>query len=306
MRKAVITAAGLGTRLLPSSKEIPKEMFPIFDVGKNGILCVKPVMHKIFENLYDTGFRNFCIIVGRGKRSIEDHFTPDQLFSNIIGGKIRPEIREEILNFYEKITNSKIFFINQPSPRGFGDAVLQAEEFVGNEYFLLHAGDDLVLSNDNSHLRRLLEVFEEFHAEIIILSERVNDPTQYGVISGDMVDEGRGIVKIRDIVEKPSKPPSNIAVIGAYILSPKIFKALKNIKEDSRGEMQLTEGLREILKDGGEAYSILLRSDEKRLDVGNPENYYRALIESYTFCKNLIKNPKKVHGVSYKEKLMSS
>jgi len=289
LNKAVITAAGLGTRLLPSSKEIPKEMFPIFDLGKGGILCVKPVMHRIFENLYDVGFRDFCIIVGRGKRSIEDHFTPDQLFSNVISNRIRREIHDEMLDFYAKIKSSKIFFINQPSQRGFGDAVLQAEAFVGNEYFLLHAGDDLVLSRDNSHLTRLLKVFEELGGEIVLLSERVKNPTQYGVISGEIIDREKGIVEVKDIVEKPSKPPSDMAVIGIYILSPKIFKALKKVKEDPRGEIQLTDGLKIVLEEEGGVYAVLLRDGERRLDVGNPENYYQALVESYKFCTKLIK-----------------
>ncbi|MCD6592192.1 MAG: nucleotidyltransferase, partial [Thaumarchaeota archaeon] len=176
-----------------------------------------------------------------------------------------------------------------PSPRGFGDAVLQAEAFVGNEYFLLHAGDDLVLSRDNSHLTRLLKVFDELGGEIVLLSERVKNPTQYGVISGEIIDRERGIVEVKDIVEKPSKPPSDMAVIGIYILSPKIFKALKEVREDSRGEIQLTDGLRRVLEERGGVYAVLLRDRERRLDVGNPENYYRALVESYKFCTKLIK-----------------
>jgi len=292
LTKSVVTAAGLGTRLLPSSKEIPKEMFPIFDLSKSGTICVKPILHKIFETLYDAGFRNFCIIVGRGKRSIEDHFTPDQLFSNVVKKKVRAEIRDEVVDFYTKIMNSKIFFINQPSPKGFGDAVLRAEAFVGNEHFLLHAGDDLVLSKNNSHLMRLFDVFKEFGGELILLSERVRDPSQYGVISGNIIDPEKGIVEIKDIVEKPAKPPSNMAVVGIYILSPKIFNALKKVKEDSRGEVQLTHGLKILLEEGGEGYAVLLREGERRLDAGSPENYYRAIVESYRFCMSLNRDRK--------------
>jgi len=290
LTKSVITAAGLGTRLLPSSKEIPKEMFPIFDLGKSGVICVKPVMHKIFENLYDVGFRDFCIIVGRGKRSIEDHFTPDQLFSTMVEKKSRGGVHGEIVDFYTKIVNSRIFFINQPSPRGFGDAVLRAEAFVGNENFLLHAGDDLVLSKNNSHLVRLLDAFKELGGELVLLSERVRDPSQYGVISGNVIDSEKGIVRVRDIVEKPAKPPSNMAVVGIYVLSPKIFDALRRVKEDLRGEIQLTHGLKILLDEGGEAYAVLLMDEEKRLDAGSPENYYQAIVESYKFCMSLIKS----------------
>ena len=289
LSKAVITAAGLGTRLLPSSKEIPKEMFPIFDLDESGSICVKPVMHRIFENLYDIGFKNFCIIVGRGKRSIEDHFTPDRAFSILARDKVKPNMHNTLTGFYQKILDSKIFFINQPEPKGFGDAVLRAETFVGDEHFLLHAGDDLVLSEGHGHLLRLLEVFKKYGGDMTILAERVENPSQYGVIVGEPLSDDRYLMRVRDIVEKPAKPPSNIAVIGVYILSPRIFKALRSIEPDERGEIQLTSALRRLLEEGGEGYAVLLREDEKRLDVGNPVNYYRALVESYNFCLKRIK-----------------
>jgi len=284
LRKAVITAAGLGTRLLPSSKEIPKEMFPVYDLDEDGSICVKPVMHKIFENLYDVGFREFCMIVGRGKRSIEDHFTPDYLFSNMIRERGMKDKYRRMLDFYEKIRSSNIFFINQPEPRGFGDAVLKAEGFVGNNYFLLHAGDDLVLSSRNKHLLKLLKAFEELGGEILLLSERVEDPRQYGVIVPKPLSGYNDIFKIVDIVEKPSKPPSNLAVIAIYILSPKIFDALRRFEVREGEELQLTWGLKLLIDSGYEAYAVLLGKDEKRLDVGSPQNYYKALTESYEFC----------------------
>ncbi len=289
LSKAVITAAGLGTRLLPSSKEIPKEMFPIFDLDESGSICVKPVMHRIFENLYDIGFKNFCIIVGRGKRSIEDHFTPDRVFSILAGDRVKPNMHNTLAGFYQKILDSKIFFINQPEPKGFGDAVLRAETFVGDEHFLLHAGDDLVLSKGHSHLVRLLDVFNRYRGDITVLAERVEKPSQYGVIVGEPVSGERYLIKVRDIVEKPAKPPSNMAVIGIYILSPRIFDVLKHVEPDERGEIQLTTALKRLLEERGEGYAVLLRESEKRLDVGNPANYYRALVESYDFCIKRIK-----------------
>jgi len=126
----------------------------------------------------------------------------------------------------------------------------------------------------------LLDAFKEFRGEIILLSEHVHDPSQYGIISGDIIDPGKGIVKIKDIVEKPEKPPSNMAVVGVYILSPKIFDALKKVKEDSSA----VDSRFENSAGDGEGYAVLLKESEKRLDAGNSENYYRALVESYRFC----------------------
>ncbi|MCD6458498.1 MAG: hypothetical protein J7K82_06580 [Thermoproteales archaeon] len=284
VKKAVITAGGLGTRLLPSSKEIPKEMFPIYDLDHNGNICLKPVVHKIFENIYDIGIRQFCFIVGRGKRSIEDHFTPDKLFAKLIREKGLDEKYVDLRMFYDKILESRIFFINQPEPKGFGDAVLRAEGFVGDDPFLLHAGDDLVLSDNTSHLRNLINTFNELRGDVTLLVEWVEDPRSYGVILPRKIQGYSHIFKIEDIVEKPKKPPSNYAVVGIYILNKKIFETLKDIGPDSKGELQLTTAIRQIIKSGGEGYAVMLDEGESRLDVGNPFNYYKALNESFKFC----------------------
>lgn len=289
IEKAVITAGGLGTRLLPSSKEIPKEMFPIYDINSRGNICLKPVIHKIFENIYEVGIRQFCIIVGRGKRSIEDHFTPDALFANLIKEKGLSEKYFELLDFYRKILDSKIFFINQPEPRGFGDAVLRAEGFVGKDYFLLHAGDDLVLSRTNQHLKNLTRTFQELQGDVTLLVEKVEDPRNYGVIVPKLLPNSKNVFKIIEILEKPEKPPSKYAVVGIYIFHSKIFEALKSTPPDKKGEIQLTTAIQKILNDGGEGYAVLLNRGEKRLDVGNPFNYYRALSESFNFCLKISK-----------------
>lgn len=283
IRKAVITAAGLGTRLLPNTKEIPKEMLPVFDLDPNGSLCLKPVIHKVFETLYEAGIREFCFIVGRGKRAIEDYFTPDPLFLHLVREKRLEERALALERFYNMILDSKIYFINQPVPRGFGDAVLTAEGFVGGEPFILHAGDDVVLSRGNDHVKRLLEVYGEYGGDVVLLAEEVEDPRAYGVIVPEPVG-GRGdVVRIADIVEKPREPPSNLAVIGIYVLHPRIFDVLRRTEPDEKGELQLTDGIRLMLREGGRGYALLLRRGEKRLDVGTPHSYYRAITESYRY-----------------------
>ncbi|MBP1357924.1 MAG: UTP--glucose-1-phosphate uridylyltransferase, partial [Sulfolobus sp.] len=178
--QAVITAAGLGTRLLPASKEIPKEMFPI---PLNGSL--KPIIHVIFEQLYDQGVKDFVIVVGRNKRVIENYFTPDYDFVRYLEGKGKVKLAKELSTFYSKIEGSNIAFVNQPEPRGFGDAVLRAEPFV-KEDFLVIGADTIV--NDLNVNRMEINSF---------LVTRINDPENYGVV---VLDQDNYVM---DIEEKP-------------------------------------------------------------------------------------------------------
>ncbi|MFQ6115854.1 MAG: sugar phosphate nucleotidyltransferase, partial [bacterium] len=184
IKKAVIPAAGSGTRLLPATKEMPKGMLPIFTLGQNGEVCLIPTLQAVFEQLYDTGFREFCFIVGRGKRTIEDHFTPDWGFVEDLNGKNKAKLACRLEGFYEKVNSSTIVFVNQPRPKGFGDAVLRARAFTDNEDFLVHASDDLILSEHDDYLKKLIAVFEEYTADAVLLVERVEDLKGYGVIEG--------------------------------------------------------------------------------------------------------------------------
>lgn len=281
IRKAVITAAGLGTRLLPLTKEIPKEMAPLFAPGTGGI-TVKPTIHIIFETLYQAGIRNFSIIVGRGKRVLEDYFTPDNLYMELLRMKGSIERGSELEKFYKMILDSKIFFINQPYPRGFGDAVLQAEAFVSNEPFILHAGDDIVLSKHQDHIARLIDVFNRYDADAVLLLEEIDDPRSYGVVKGAEIEPL--ILRVEDIVEKPAHPPSNLAVVAVYVFKPSIFDYLKQVKPNKHGEIGLTEAIKLMILDNKDVYAVKLRDDEVRLDVGTPERYWNALVKSYEWA----------------------
>jgi len=289
IEKAVITAGGLGTRLLPVSKEIPKEMLPLFSLS-DGTIALKPVIHIIFENLFSIGIREFCVVVGRGKRVLEDYFTPDINFIDLLQSKGLSNRAENLRKFYSMVLQSRIFFVNQPTPRGFGDAVLHAEPFVGDKHFLLHAGDDVVLSHDCDHLKRLIRVFREFDADAVLLVEEVEDPRAYGVVMGKAVDDYGNVLKLIDIVEKPEKPPSNLAVVAVYVFKPKIFNYIKRVEPDSSGEIQLTYAIKLIIDDGCDVYGVKLRPGEKRLDVGTPQSYWKALYESYQWALNNLIN----------------
>lgn len=284
IRKAVLPVAGFGTRLLPMTKEMPKEMFPIFLNSLNGEPCLKPLVQAIFEQLYDTGFREFGLIVGRGKRAIEDHFTPDEEFIKKMEQKNRANLGEDLRNFNNRVNNSTIIFINQPKPKGFGDAVLKAKCFV-NEDFLVHAGDTYIFCQNHSHIQRLIETHEKLNADATMLVQEVEDPRIYGVIEGKQTKNS--IYNVTKAVEKPEKPPTNLAIIPIYILKPLIFKALETMQQEKkqRDEMQLTDGIQKLIEWGSKVYAIKLPPNATMLDIGNPESCWQAFNLSYQKLK---------------------
>jgi UTP--glucose-1-phosphate uridylyltransferase len=275
LKKAVIPAAGLGTRLLPITKELPKEMLPIVALMKSGQPCLKPMLQTIFEQLYQVGFREFAFIVGRGKRAIEDHFLPDEDFIRYLISKNKKDLAQELQEFYNKINDSNIVFINQPKPKGFGDAVARASLFTGNEKFLMQAGDDLIISKNNSHLKRAVETFENLDADTIFLIEEVSDPRNYGVVTGKEIKSG--IFQVTSIVEKPKEPPSNLAIIAFYIFKPIIYKAISEVKPDENGEIQLADALKILVDWNCKVYGLKLNPTEKRVDIGTAESYLLML-----------------------------
>jgi len=275
IRKVVIPAAGLGTRLLPITKELPKEMLPLFFKGKDDKVHLKPMLQAIFEQLYDAGIREFGFIVGRGKRAIEDHFTPDYGFVEYLENKNKQELAGEMQEFYRKISDSTIVFINQPKPKGFADAVYQAKIFTQNEPFLMHAGDDFVFSRNNRHLKRLMKIFEQRNADVAFLVEEVEDPQKYGVVIGKEVKPY--LFEVENVIEKPKKPISKLAVIALYVFKPVIYEGIEKAKPDERGEMQLADAIQALLKRQCKIYALKLRPGERRIDIGTPETYLETL-----------------------------
>jgi UTP--glucose-1-phosphate uridylyltransferase len=279
IRKAVIPAAGLGTRLLFATKEQPKEMLPLFTRNKDGELCLKPLLQLVFEELHHGGFREFCFIVGRGKRVVEDFFTPDYDFVDYLKNLGKVKLASELAHFYEKIQNSVLVFINQPKPIGFGDAVYNARSFIADEAFLVHAGDDLVISRDNDHLKRLVNTFEKYGADVVLCVEKVKDPRNYGVIIGKKVSQK--VYEVEKIVEKPKTPISNVAVVALYVFTPTIFQAIRQTRPDENGEVQLTNAIQQLLTRKGKVYAVELNRNERRIDIGTSTSYWRALTATH-------------------------
>ena len=287
VKKVVITAAGLGTRLLPMSKELPKEMLPIYTKGGSGTPVLKPLLQALFEQLYRFGIREFCFIVGRGKRAVEDHFTPDPDYVAKLNNKGKNTIAAEMVSFYRMVEDSTIVWINQPEPKGFGHAVLMAKPFVEDDPFLVCAGDTYIISKNNEFLKRLVETHERTNSHATILLQRVRDPRKYGVAEVKSVSGMDGVVKVSRVVEKPEKPPSNLAIMPFYIFKPEIMDVLERLKPGVGGEIQLTDGIQGLIDKGRPVYGVLLREDEIRLDIGTPETYWEAIRLSHEYFSKL-------------------
>lgn len=267
----------MGTRLLPVTKEQPKEMMPVFSWGKNGA-SVKPVAQLIFEQIYEFGIRDFCIVVGRGKRAMEDHFTPDPGFEELVKERGLTNQAAELRRFYEMVENSSIQWMNQPKPLGFGHAVALASTFAGGEPVLVHAGDNHVTSGSDLYLRRMVAEAKQSNSDATILLREIEDPRRYGVA---VVDEVGDELIVKDVEEKPAEPKSKLALLPVYIFGPEIFGELKKIKTQDGTELQLTDGIQGMIRSGLKVNAVKLNPDEFWLDVGTPDSYWDALQTSY-------------------------
>ncbi len=274
--KCILTVAGLGTRLLPLTKALPKEMLPIYSSSTTGQLVLKPILQVIFESLFQYGIRDYSFIVGKTKRAVEDHFTPDFDLIKYLKKEKKEKLARILNDFFKKLEKSNISFTYQPKPIGFGDAIERGKRFVDKNYFLLHAGDDIVISNNNNHLKRLEKCFKKYDADIACLIEEVENPTQYGVVSGTRLE--KGVLEIKKMQEKPKKPKSKHAIIAIYIFKPVIFEYLAKAKKKSNPDKQLAEAFNIALKRGSKVIGVILNKGERRFDIGTPESYSKVLV----------------------------
>ncbi|MCP8310253.1 MAG: hypothetical protein L6N95_04275 [Candidatus Methylarchaceae archaeon HK01B] len=279
--KAVIPTAGLGTRLMPATKEQPKEMLPVF-ASYDESLCIKPLVQLVFEQLFDTGYREFCFVVGRNKRAIEDHFTPDRRYVEQLDNKGKNRQASLLESFYRKVEATTMVWINQPEPLGFGHAVQLTKPFVGTYPILVHAGDTYIISRENYHLKRLVEEHNKTKADATIALQEIPDPRSHGV--AEVVEEAKELM-IKGVEEKPERPRTNLAIMPLYIFEPIIFRALEATQPGKGGEIQLTDGIQKLIEWGLRVNAIKLKEDEIRLDIGTPETYWAALSLSYKYFK---------------------
>ena len=278
INKVVLPVAGSGTRLLPVTKEQPKEMLPVFSLGLKGEKRVSPIIQLIFEQLFSEGFSNYCFIVGKNKRIIEDHFTSDYEFVNSLQIKKKNQYASDLLNFFNKVDKSSLVWINQSKPLGFGHAVMQSAPYVNKERFLLHAGDTLIISKNNSHIKKLINCHKKNNAAASFIVHEIEDPRHYGVIDGKIKGN---TIRVTNLEEKPAKPKTNLAIMPIYIFEPIIFKYLAKTKPKKLNEIQLTDAIASLAKDGYPVYAINLSNEMIQMDIGNPDSYWESLKISF-------------------------
>lgn len=262
IRKAVIPAAGFGTRFLPATKAQPKEMLPIVDT---------PAIQYIVKEALDSGIEEILIITGRSKRAIEDHFDSSVELEELL----QKQGKNKQLAMVKDLADIKVHFIRQKAPRGLGDAVLCAKAFIGDEPFAVLLGDDIVYNPEKPCLQQLMECYET-HSGIILGAQFVpNDKvSSYGIVSGEPLADN--LYRVNGLVEKPSvdKAPSNLAVLGRYILTPDIFDILENTKPGVGNEVQLTDALAASKTD-----TYALAYEGIRYDTGDKLGYLKATVE---------------------------
>ncbi|MSS44346.1 UTP--glucose-1-phosphate uridylyltransferase GalU [Anaerosalibacter bizertensis] len=265
IKKAIIPAAGLGTRFLPATKAQPKEMLPIVD---------KPTIQYIVEEAIESGIEDILIITGRNKRAIEDHFDK----SVELELELEEKNKKELLHLVKNISNMvNIHYIRQKEPKGLGHAIYCAKTFIGNEPFAVLLGDDVVDSKTKPCLKQLMDVYDKYKVTILGVQEvERNNVNKYGIVSGRCVEEG--LYKVKDLIEKPNieEAPSNIAILGRYIITPDIFDILERTKPGSGGEIQLTDALRELAAKE-DMYSYIFEG--RRYDVGDKLGFLKATVE---------------------------
>ncbi|MGD7023383.1 UTP--glucose-1-phosphate uridylyltransferase GalU [Rossellomorea vietnamensis] len=277
VKKAIIPAAGLGTRFLPATKAQPKEMLPIVDT---------PTIQYIIEEAVNSGIEDILIVTGRGKRAIEDHFDKSLLLEEMLAEKEKYEQLEQIQKISEM---ADIHYIRQKEPKGLGHAIWCARKFIGNDPFAVMLGDDIVVS-EKPCLKQLIDEFEDKQSSIIGVQEVADqDVSKYGVIAPENDNYSGNLVKIKDLVEKPSleEAPSRLAIMGRYVLTPEILDILENIPPGRGNEIQLTDALKELTKKQ-DMYGYHFNG--RRYDIGDKYGFVQATVE-FALMRDDLKDP---------------
>ncbi len=265
VKKAVFPVAGLGTRFLPATKAIPKEMLPIVD---------KPLIQRAVEEASAAGITDMIFVTGRSKRAIEDHFDKSYELEAELSAKDKNALLDLVHSI--KPPGIECFYVRQPEALGLGHAVLCAEKLVGDNPFAVILADDL-LDGEPPVLQQMVNVFNHYHCSVLGVEEIApEDSRSYGVIEGKEWEDN--IIKLSGIVEKPApeKAPSNLGVVGRYILKPRIFDHIRALKPGAGGELQLTDAIQSLMQD---EQVLAYRYDGKRFDCGSKIGYLKATVE---------------------------
>lgn len=262
--KCLFPAAGFGTRFLPATKAVPKEMLPIIN---------KPILQYGVEEALSAGITNIAIVTGRGKRSIEDHF--DNAFE--LESQLKETSKEHYIKDIKSIIEKATFtYVRQKKMLGLGHAILTGEPLIGDNPFAVILADDLCINSDDSVLTQMLKVFNKYKCSVVAIEEVPKEDTnKYGIISGHLINGSNDTFRVNDMIEKPDpkNAPSNMAIVGRYILTPDIFKILKTIKPDKSGEIQITDALLNQAKQGN---VVAYKFKGQRFDCGSVRGYVKA------------------------------
>jgi len=264
VRKAVFPAAGLGTRFLPATKSSPKEMLSLVD---------KPLIQYVVEEAVASGIESIVIVTGRGKATIEDHFDVSFELEKVLEERGKTDLLREARAISEI---ARISYVRQSEALGLGHAVLQAKDCVGNEPFAVLLSDDIIDSKTPA-LKQLMDVYEKYDAPVVAVFEVEGEAiSRFGVIDGEEVEPG--VYKIRDMVEKPpaAEAPSNLAIIGRYILTPDIFQEIETTRPGAIGEIQITDAMRALMK---KRPFYAVRFEGTRYDAGDKLGFLIATVE---------------------------
>jgi len=264
IKKCLFPAAGYGTRFLPATKAVPKEMLPILN---------KPLLQYGVEEALEAKIVNMAIVTGRGKRSIEDHFDHAFELEYQLKGTSKEYLLTDILSIIKRSTFS---YVRQNKMLGLGHAILTGEPLIGNESFGVILADDLCQSSGPNVLSQMIDIYNKYQCSIIAIEEiPANQSNQYGIIEGDLIEGTNDIYRVRNMIEKPEEKdaPSNLAIIGRYILTPDIFDILKHIEPDKNGEIQITNAL---LNQAQKGNVIAYKFKGSRFDCGRVEGYVKA------------------------------
>ena len=264
IKKCLFPVAGYGTRFLPATKAVPKEMLPIL---------TKPLMQYGVEEALSAGITNMAIVTGRGKRAIEDHFDNAYELESQLSGTSKESYLKDIKEIIKKSTFT---YVRQKQMLGLGHAILTGEPLIGNEPFAVVLADDLCDCDEDGVISQMIEIYNQHQCSVIAIEEvPMNQTHKYGIIAGNLIDNSNDMYRVTDMVEKPEEEsaPSNMAIIGRYILTPDIFKILKNIEPDKNGEIQITDAL---LVQAKQSKVIAYKFKGRRFDCGGIEGYIQA------------------------------
>jgi UTP--glucose-1-phosphate uridylyltransferase len=270
IQSAVVPVAGLGTRLLPATKSQPKEMLPV---------ARKPIVQYVVEELVSNGIEQILFVTGRSKASIENHFDHDpELFQALTQAN-----KQDLLNELDVVAlKAKFFYTRQRMQRGLGDAIMCAENFAGEESFLVALGDSILgLNAVSKAVSRMADVFDSKRASCVIAVEEVpvEETLHYGIVQPEAGADD--VFRVVNLVEKPAPKdaPSNLAIAGRYIFSPVLFDMIRRVKPDKRGEIQLTDAIQFMCEEGRRVMAVKLTPEEKRYDIGNFPSYFESFVE---------------------------